>query len=67
MRKLTSVDQLEDQYSQTNEQIDALWNYLLTVLVPNQDYHGIMDWSADIREVIVKRQILEEILSSDDS
>ena len=44
---------------QLQEQKQILIDTILKICIPNNDYHGVMDAAADIREIDAKLEILE--------
>ena len=50
---------LEDRIAKLNKRFEGMQSYLL-LKNDEQDWHGVMDASADIRELLAELQVLEE-------
>jgi len=59
------MKKIEDKKKQLQKRLDGLKQYLL-LKYEDEDWHGIMDAAADIREISVQIDLLEEIENNQD-
>ena len=60
---MKSVADIEARINELRSIEDSLRRYLSDVVMPRDDLHGIMDCSADLREVVAERSVLEWVIT----